>query len=168
MSQVQKRRRLSFSAAEKLLICQVYNAHIGQKAAVAVRKVCERIGYSISRPTILGIVKDEQRLHVSAHITASKRLRPCKFPVLDSALIKWISQANANNAIITDDIILQKARALKNAIRNEGQLSLSKGWLYNLRSAISSKALIFMEKQRKLIMGCAWCPSRSARYSCAL
>ncbi|ETI33974.1 hypothetical protein F443_19415 [Phytophthora nicotianae P1569] len=97
---------------------------------------------SVSISTIRRIRYKPPTYFCSSNTSATRRRR-VKFPELEQQLLEFFHRQEGST-IISDDILLMKARDLKTALQiTDDQLRLSNGWLakFKKRNGISSKRL---------------------------
>lgn len=108
-----KRKRTELNAGAKREICE-YKRQKPSQSIQAVRDWAQaKLGLSLARSTVASILQDSHKW-LNIGIAASTIVRQCQaqFEELESALILWFGNVRANGAIVSDEMLQEKARCL--------------------------------------------------------
>ncbi|UYV77037.1 K02A2.6-like [Cordylochernes scorpioides] len=98
--------------------------------------------FSLPRTTVRDILTQAEKWE-NYTVGSSKRQRVGKFSDLEDALFNWFTQKLANNIIITDDLLREKAKNLGEQLDVPENFAYSSGWLQRFKG-------IFHISQRRL------------------
>ncbi|UYV81824.1 FN3KRP [Cordylochernes scorpioides] len=95
-----------------------------------VNEIGER--FSLPRTTVRDILTQAEKWE-NYTVGSSKRQRVEKFSDLEDALSNWFTQKRANNIIITDDLLREKAKKLGEQLAVPENFAYSSGWLQRFK-----------------------------------
>ncbi|UYV84209.1 K02A2.6-like [Cordylochernes scorpioides] len=88
--------------------------------------------FSLPRTTVRDILTQAEKWE-NYTVGSSKRQRVEKFSDLEDALSNWFAQKRANNIIITDDLLREKAKKLGEQLAVPENFAYSSGWLQRFK-----------------------------------
>ena len=107
--------RQQCTAADRKRICELQLAHKDLTQEKLTALIADQLKLpNIKRPTVTGILKESHKWLNSADTTADKRVRDRK-PLhenLETVLMQWFGQLRARGALISDRLLVEKAREL--------------------------------------------------------
>ena len=103
----------------------------------------EKFNHPVCRRTVGDINRDKEKwlnCKNNNHLIQSS----AKFPKLEEALTVWMHNARENNFILTDEMIIHKAKTLGEILNIPEDFQYSSGWLYRFkkRNGILQKVLV--------------------------
>ncbi|DBA82639.1 TPA: hypothetical protein ACH3X1_006886 [Trebouxia sp. C0004] len=104
--------RVQLCDADRKVICELARDLSQDKLTALAATTLKKPG--LKRPTVTGILsKRDKWLNISDSAASSKvKHRGPKHANLATALIEWFGQLRAKNALITDSLVTEKAKAL--------------------------------------------------------
>ena len=125
------RKRVQLSDLDRKQICQLAaeNLSLSQDKLTALLQV-QLNKPDLARSTVTGILKDRTKwLAISNEAAGSKvRHRGAQWDNLEQALMQWFAQLRSRNAVLTDKLLLEKAKALA-VLLGIADFRGSDGWL---------------------------------------
>ncbi|UYV68101.1 hypothetical protein LAZ67_5003065 [Cordylochernes scorpioides] len=121
----QKRKRESITI-EKKEICQLAR----NNPTMSKNEIGKR--FSLPPITVRDILTQAEKWE-NYTVGSSKRQRVGKFRDLEDALFNWFTQKRANNIIITDDLLREKAKKLGEHLDVPENFAYSSGWLQRFK-----------------------------------
>lgn len=125
------RKRVQLSDLDRKQICQLAaeNLSLSQDKLTALLQV-QLNKPDLARSTVTGILKDRTKwLAISNEAAGSKvRHRGAQWDNLEQALMQWFAQLRSRNAVLTDRLLLEKAKALA-VLLGIADFRGSDGWL---------------------------------------
>ncbi|UYV80695.1 BRWD3 [Cordylochernes scorpioides] len=122
----QKRKRESITIEKKKEICQLAR----NNPTISKNEIGER--FSLPRTTVRDILTQAEKWE-NYTVGSSKRQKVGKFSDLEDALFNWFTQKRANNIIITDDLLREKAKKLGEQLDVPENFAYSRGWLQRFK-----------------------------------
>lgn len=127
--------RVQLSDADRKVICELArdNKDLSQdKLTALAATTLKKPG--LKRPTVTGILsKRDKWLNISDSAASSKvKHRGPKHANLEAALIEWFGQLRVKNALITDSLVTEKAKALAEKL-DITDFQFSDGWLWKFK-----------------------------------
>ena len=123
--------RQQCTAADRKRICELQLAHKDLTQEKLTALIADQLKLpNIKRPTVTGILKESHKWLNSADTTADKRVRDRK-PLhenLEAVLMQWFGQLRARGALISDRLLVEKARELAQKL-SIADFKASDGWL---------------------------------------
>ncbi|CAG8444282.1 2386_t:CDS:2, partial [Acaulospora morrowiae] len=125
-----KKKLVTLNDLQRRALCEFHRANPSFKQADLVRWIKEKFGLDIHVSTISRtLARSSEVLCTSTIVTpAVKRHRSVKSPNLDSALFEWILIFQ-EKVVLSDQIIIQKAKEIHAKLAPETDISFSYGWL---------------------------------------
>ena len=130
------RKRTEVSISQKAKICQIKKTNL--KLTQIKEIVLRDMGLDLGISTISEIVKDESKWQGNESSANYSRLPTSTHNVLKNSLLEWISQIDAANGYITEEIIIEKAKEFGRKL-NITDLTFSKGWLHRFKTRYNLK-----------------------------
>ncbi|UYV80325.1 hypothetical protein LAZ67_18002420 [Cordylochernes scorpioides] len=122
--------RIMSSQKCKLESITIEKKEICQLARMSKNEIGER--FSLPRTTVRDILTQAEKWE-NYTVGSSKRQRVGKFSDLEDALFNWFTQKRANNIIITDDLLREKAKKLGEQLDVPENFTYSSGWLQRFK-----------------------------------
>ena len=89
--------------------------------------------YGVSERTIQRCRKNAPSIQQQSDHPDMKRKRNLRYDSLDSRLYKWFVEKRALGDILTDNLLLEKAKALHEEFGGPGNFRASRGWLWRFK-----------------------------------
>ena len=137
-----KRRRVEITAAQKKQICQYKQRHPRSNNAEILTWAKEELGITIGKSTVGDILRASDTWLHKSESNSSTRARLGQHPNLEAAVVLWLNDVRSRNAVVNDEMMLEKARKFGAELHIEN-FNYSRGWLSRLkeRHGISSHKL---------------------------
>ncbi|UYV77755.1 hypothetical protein LAZ67_15002168 [Cordylochernes scorpioides] len=129
----QKRKRESITIEKKKEICQLAR----NNPTMSKNEIGKH--FSLPRTTVRDILTQAEKWE-NYTVGSSKRQRVGKFSDLEDALFNWFTQKRANNIIITDDLLREKAKKTWRAFGRTRKFRVQQ-WRFKGRFHISQRRL---------------------------
>ena len=128
------RKRVQLSDLDRKKICQLAHEH----KLLSQDKLTALLQTQLNKPELAGILKDRTKwLALSDEAAGSKvRHRSAQWENLEKALMQWFGQLRSRNAVLTDKLLLEKAKALA-ALLDIADFKGSDRWLAKFQEAPS-------------------------------
>ena len=127
-----KRRRVEVTSLQKKEICLYKQQHPRCTNADVLSWAKDHLGLSIGKSTVGDILRASETWLKTLPSDSSKRIRPGQHPNLETALLLWLNDVRSRNAIVNDEMMLEKAKKF-GAELNIENFSYSRGWLSRLK-----------------------------------
>ena len=128
-----KRRRTQFSVAEKKEIVAYKTDHPTATQDEIAARFAREWGKQVGRSTVSDILRDKEKWSsVPKDGDSSLRQRSGKHENLEQALYMWFTDVRSKQAIINDDMLLDKAKTF-GAQLGVQDFGYSKGWLQKFK-----------------------------------
>ena len=136
MTEATKSKRQTYedlTFAEKKEICQYKRGHESQTYDELAHLFSSKWQKKIGKSTICDILKQSEKwLAITTASNDSMRERLPKFDKLEQCLWLWFTQASARGAIISEDILIEKAKYFSGELEiKQTEFGYSRGWLTN-------------------------------------
>src|ERR1700737_494409 len=133
------RTRVDLSTSDKRKICEVHKAHPGLKHEDLAQYMVDQHKFKlVDRTTISKILRSKEKwMNMDTCVREGnvRRARVGKWPQLEKALVLWFGQVKARRGVVTDDVIMQKAKELRDSFGiYDTKFKLSHGWLQNFKT----------------------------------
>ena len=126
---------VQLTGADGKVICELAwaNQDLSQKKLTALAAETLKKP-ALKRTTVTGVLKSKDRWLNSSHSAVNSKVKhqAPRHQNLELALIEWFGQLRAKNALITDSLIVEKAKALAEKLHSE-DFKASDGWLWRFR-----------------------------------
>ena len=122
--------RQQCTAADRKKICELQLAHRDLTQEKLTALIAGQLNLpNIKRSTVTGTLKESHKWLNSADTTADKRVRDRtpQHENLETALMQWFGQLRARNALISDRLLVEKARELAEKL-SIADFKASDGW----------------------------------------
>ena len=150
MATTAKRSRTEITQGQKREICRYQEAHQTANLQEIASHFNSEWGTEIKRNTVGDILRQKNKwLQVPADSSNILRDRAPKFKKLEESLFLWFCQASSQNAVISEPILLEKAKYFGEHLNiTEEEFKYSSGWLANFKKRYDiSKRVIVGEAQ---------------------
>ena len=128
-----KRRRTQFSIAEKKEIVAYKTDHPKSTQDDIAAHFAREWGKQVGRSTVSDILRDKEKwTSTPKDGDSSLRQRMGRHDNLEQALFLWFNDVRAKNAIINDDMLIEKAKTYGNQLGVQ-DFAYSKGWLQKFK-----------------------------------
>ena len=129
-----KRKRCTFSLSQKQDVIRYHEKHAKASQQAIADHFSVVWACDVKRRTIGDILQQRDKLMAidTSDMHAAKRQRTAKHTDLEEALFLWFSDIRAKNAIVTDDILREKAKQFGVEL-NITDFSYSNGWLHRFK-----------------------------------
>ena len=130
MASAPKKRRLEISIEQKKEICTFRQQNPKMSQAEIAKWATNHLGRPVAKSSVGDIVRKSDQWLKTPDITSSSPLRHKhgQHPDLESALQLWLNDVRARNAVVNDEMMLEKAKWFGKQL-NIDNLNYSRGWL---------------------------------------
>ena len=130
-----KRARTEITFRDKKDICLYKKEHPNASQDSIAQHFSHKLSKHIGRSTISEILCDQERwVNTTEDSGNSIRKRAPKFEELETCLYTWFAQARNKQAIICDEILIEKAKFFGKKLEIPEEFAYSRGWIANFKS----------------------------------
>ncbi len=106
-----KRNRSSYSIKDKREICEYKQKNPKATNVSIMSWFKEKHGRNLPRATVSEILKEKEKwLAMSVDFDKAKKLQSGRYADMENALYMWFCKVRNKGAIVSDDILIEKAR----------------------------------------------------------
>lgn len=132
-----RKSRTRLSGEEKNIIKKYAKEHHKATHDAITSHFSELWKKTIARQTVSKILSEE---HTENLNSAMKTAHKVQNPELETALVTWINSVAANNGIVADNMILEKASMINQSLEdNDASWKGSNGWLHRFKKRFNLK-----------------------------
>ena len=127
-----KRRRVEVTPLQKREICLYKQQHPQSSNVEILSWAKENLGLTIGKSTVGDILRVSAKWLQIPASNSTTRNRFGQHPKLESALVLWLNDIRSRNAVVNDEMMLEKARKFGEELHVEN-FNYSRGWLSRLK-----------------------------------